>query len=130
MERPNRELFSKALQKESLACSRAGCQGQLEIQDLSQAHDRLKTFGLRCQGCGWQGQVSGCEQLIPPWDDTALLDMAYEHLMHQPAFCPFDGVTVVFTSLPNPRRRARYRISCYYCGRQAEVDWPPQDVRR
>ena len=37
---------------------------------------------------------------------------------------------VVFTSLPNPRRRARYRISCFYCGRQAEMDWPPPEAKR
>lgn len=44
--------------------------------------------------------------------------------------CPRDGTPVVFTSLPNPRRRARYRVACYYCGRQVEMDWPPPESRR
>jgi hypothetical protein len=102
----------------------------VQIQDISQAHDRVKTFDLRCESCEWRSEVTGNQQLAPAWDATALLDMAYEHLMHQPAFCPFDGTAVVFTSLPNPRRQARYRLSCYYCGRQAEMDWPPQEMRR
>ena len=45
------------------------------------------------------------------------------------SFCPNDGTPVVFTSLPNPRRKGRYRLSCYYCGRQAEMDWPPPEAR-
>ena len=51
--------------------------------------------------------------------------MADEHLMHQQPICPYDRTPVVFTSLQNPRRKARYRLSCFYCGRQAEIDWPP-----
>jgi hypothetical protein len=31
--------------------------------------------------------------------------------------------------LPNPRRKARYRISCFFCGRQTELDWPPPDAK-
>jgi hypothetical protein len=126
----NRALFFKALQKESIPCGQAGCPGSVDIQDLSRAPDRVKTFGLRCDRCDWRGQVTGSEQQVPPWDDTSLLDMAYEHLMHQPAFCAFDRIPLVFTSLPNPRRRARYRVSCYYCGRQTDMDWPPPDLRR
>jgi len=126
----HQQQFHKALQREPINCGRDGCPGPVEIQDLSQVHDRVKTFACICRLCGWQDQVTGREQLTPPWDDTALLDMAYEHLMHQPAICPFDGTTVVFTSRPNPRRRAKYLLSCFYCGRQAEMDWPPQEARR
>jgi len=74
--------------------------------------------------------LAGREELTPPWDEDSLLEMAYEHLMHQPAVCPVDGTPVVFTSLPNPQRKARYRLSCFYCGRQAEMDWPPPESRR
>lgn len=129
-ERANRELFLKALQREPIRCGRPDCVGSVEIQDRSQLHDRIKTFGLACEQCEWKERITGREQLMPPWDETSLMDMAYEHLMHQPVFCPQDGTPVVFTSMPNPRRRARYRLSCYYCGRQAEMDWPPQEMRR
>jgi hypothetical protein len=129
-EQANRALFLKALQKDPLQCSRPACGGGVAVQDLSQVHDRVKTFELRCERCDWKDRVTGREQLTPPWDETVLLDMAYEHMMHQPAPCPYDDMTVVFMSLPNPRRQARYRVSCYYCGRQAEMDWPPQEFRR
>jgi hypothetical protein len=129
-EESNRQLFLKALQKDPIQCSRPGCGGSVLVQDLSTAHDRVKTFELRCERCNGKDQITGQEAPAQTWDDTAVLDIAYEHLMHQPAVCPHDGMTVVFTSLPNPRRKAKYRLSCYYCGRQAEVDWPPQEFRR
>jgi ribosomal protein S14 len=122
--------FVHALQHEPIQCATAGCSGPVEVHDLSQIRDRVKVFETRCQRCGWRAQLSGREQLTPPWDDAAILVMADEHLMHQQPSCPFDGTPVVFTSLPNPRRRARYRLSCYYCGRQVEMDWPPPEARR
>ncbi len=124
------QQFVKALQHEPVACARPGCPGPVEAADFSQLRDRVKTFGLKCETCGWEDRLTGREQLTPPWDEEDLLDMAYEHLMHQPAFCPRDGTPVVFTSLPNPWRKARYRLSCFYCGRQAEMDWPPPESRR
>jgi len=124
------QQFVGALQREAVPCGRPGCPGPVEVSDLSQPHDRVKTFALRCQRCGWQTRVSGLEQVTPPWDEASLLVMADEHLMHQQPNCPYDGTPVVFTSLPNPRRRARYRISCFYCGRHAEMDWPPAEARR
>lgn len=122
--------FVKALQGESLSCDEAGCNGLMEVTDSSQLADRVKTFDLRCQVCGSRERLAGREELHPPWDDAALLLMADEHLMHQQPCCPNDGTPVVFTSLPNPRRRARYRISCFYCGRQTDLDWPPPESRR
>ena len=122
--------FVHALQHEPLACHTAGCPGPVQTSDLSQMHDRVKTFGLRCHRCGWEGRLTGREDLASPWDEASLLIMADEHLMHQQPSCPCDGTPVVFTSLPNPRRRARYRLSCFYCGRQAEMDWPPSEARR
>ena len=122
--------FIKALQHESVPCHQPGCPGPMDVTDLSQIQDRVKTFGLHCPHCHWEGRLSGQEHTDPPWDDASLLLMADEHLMHQQPTCPFDGTPVVFTSRPNPRRRARYRLSCFYCGRQAEMDWPPQESRR
>jgi hypothetical protein len=124
------QQFVRALQREAVPCGRPGCPGPVEVSDVSQPLDRVKTFALRCQQCGWLNRVSGLEQVTPPWDEAALLVMADEHLMHQQPTCPFDGTPVIFTSLPNPRRRARYRISCFYCGRHAEMDWPPAEARR
>jgi hypothetical protein len=124
------QLFVRALQHEPVPCATPGCSGPVDATDLSRFQDRVKTFQLRCEQCGWQSRLSGREEVSPPWDDASLLMMADEHLMHQQPSCPYDGTPVVFTSLPNPRRRARYRISCFYCGRQAEMDWPPPESRR
>ena len=126
----NRQVFLKALQKDPIQCAQRDCGGSVLAQDLSTVRDRIKTFELKCERCHAKDQITGQAGSDKTWDDTALLDIAYEHLMHQPAICPHDGMAVVFTSLPNPRRKARYRLSCYYCGRQAEMDWPPQEFRR
>ncbi|MEW6543363.1 MAG: hypothetical protein AB1411_07115 [Nitrospirota bacterium] len=122
--------FVQALQREPLACPAPNCSGPVDVTDLSRHDDRVKVFGLHCPRCRWEGRLTGREALTPPWDEAALLVMADEHLMHQQPSCPHDGTPVVFTSLPNPRRQARYRLSCYYCGRQAEMDWPPPESRR
>ncbi|MDA2911027.1 hypothetical protein MYX04_08880 [Nitrospiraceae bacterium AH_259_D15_M11_P09] len=122
--------FVMALQREPIACGTPGCSGPVETTDRSRLQDRVKTFEVTCQRCGWQERLSGHEQVTPPWDEAALLVMAEEHLMHQQPCCPFDGTPVIFTSMPNPRRRARYRVSCVYCGRCAEMDWPPPESRR
>jgi len=124
------EQFVRALQHEPVPCGRPGCPGPVEFLDLSQSYDRVKSFQCRCQTCGWTARLEGSETQTPPWDDASLLMMAEEHMLHQQAICPFDDTPVVFTSLPNPRRRARYRLSCFYCGRQAEMDWPPPEAKR
>jgi hypothetical protein len=124
------QLFMRALQHEPVPCGQPGCPGPVDIADLSQTRDRLKTFDVRCRRCDWHAQLKGREQLVPPWDEASLLMMADEHLMHQQPACPYDDTPVVFTSLPNPRRRARYRLSCFYCGRQADMDWPPPEAKR
>ena len=124
------QRFVKALQHEPIPCGRTGCEGSVEVADLSGLHDRVKTFEARCRRCGWHERITGRKQHLPPWDDAALLLMANDHLLHQQPVCPFDDTPVVFTSMPNPRRKARYRVSCFYCGRQAEMDWPPPEARR
>ncbi len=129
-ERAAHQQFVRALQHEPLVCGRAPCPGPVETTDLSQFRDRVKVFEAHCQTCGWKTRITGREQPTPSWDDAALLMMAGEHLMHQQPLCPFDETPVVFLSLPNPRRKARYRLSCFYCGRQAEMGWPPPEARR
>ena len=129
-ETDSHQQFVRALQHEPVACMTPGCPGPVETEELSQGRDRVKVFRLHCTRCGQQQQISGSGACEPPWDDGTLFEMAYEHLMHQPAVCPFDATPVVFTSLPNPRRKARYRLSCFYCGRSAEMDWPPLEARR
>ncbi|MFO0729733.1 MAG: hypothetical protein U0361_01815 [Nitrospiraceae bacterium] len=126
----NHELFIKALQHEPIHCGQTGCPGPVETADLSQTRDRVKTFEARCQRCGWHRRIDGHEQLSPAWDDASVLMMADEHLMHQQPFCPFDQTPVVFISMPNPRRKAKYRAACFYCGRQTEMDWPPPEAKR
>jgi len=128
-ERMRHQQFVQALQHEPIACGQAGCPGPVHVMDLSQHRDHIKSFEFTCERCGWRDRVTGREEPGPAWDETALLDLVYEHLMHQQPVCPNDGTPVVFTSLPNPRRRGRYRLSCYYCGRQAEMDWPPPEAR-
>jgi hypothetical protein len=123
------QQFVKALQHDAIMCGQEGCPGPVHATDLSQMRDRVKVFELTCKRCGWRDRVTGREEAGPPWDETALLDLVYEHLMHQQPVCPNDGTPVVFTSPPNPRRKGRYRLSCYYCGRQAEMDWPPPEAR-
>lgn len=122
--------FMKALQHEPLWCGNAGCPGSVDVIDLAQLRDRIRSFDATCSQCGWHRRLTGRESLSPPWDDASLLAMADEHLMHQQPICPFDETPVIFTSLPNPRRKARYRLSCFYCGRQAEMDWPPSESKR
>lgn len=129
-EKVQHQQFVKALQHEPIRCGREDCGGPADAVDVSQTRDRIKTFDVHCQRCGWHMRLTGREQLLPPWDEASLLMMADEHLMHQQPLCPFDHTPVVFISLPNPRRRARYRLACFYCGRQTDMDWPPAEAKR
>jgi hypothetical protein len=98
--------------------------------DLSQPKDRIKTYEAECERCGGKERLSGAETLTPPWDDASITMMAEVHLLHDQPSCPFDNTPITFTSMPNPRRKARYRLSCFYCGRQAEMNWPPPEAKR
>ncbi len=124
------QRFVNALEGGHQACDKVGCAGPIDCLDVSAPGARVKTFAVRCLSCGWRDEITGVEEAEPPWDEASLLVMADEHLMHHQPICPNDGTPVVFTSLPNPRRRARYRVSCYFCGRQADMDWPPPEPRR
>ena len=123
------EIFIKAVQHEPIWCTLSNCGGPVECIDVSQVQDRVKSFQLACTLCGWHSYVRGQEDHGIPWDEAELQAIIDEHLLHLQPICPFDQSPVIFTSLPNPRRRARYRIACYYCGRRVEMDWPPQESK-
>lgn len=123
------EAFIHALHKNPISCPTNGCTGPVEATETSQLHDRIKRFDLRCATCGWTEAVAGQEQLEPPWDNASLNEMIDEHLLHLEPVCPYDRVPVHFQSLPNPRRKARYRITCHFCGRHVELDWPPPETK-
>ena len=123
------DTFIKALQHEPIACPTSSCPGQVECVEVSHPQDRVKTFHVRCILCGWEDHVRGYEELSRPWDAAELEAIIDEHLLHLQPICPHDASPIIFTSLPNPRRKARYRISCYFCGCQVEVDWPPQSTK-
>ncbi|RMH36924.1 MAG: hypothetical protein D6690_04565 [Nitrospirae bacterium] len=123
------ELFIRALRGMPISCPRPSCTQPVTIEEVSAAHDRVKTFLLQCEACGWEDQVGGAEQIDPPWDESSLMAIIEEHLLHLEPVCPYDQAPLHFHSLPNPRRRARYAIFCYYCGRRTELDWPPEEAK-
>ncbi len=123
-------VFVKALRKQPVTCGMPKCSGCVEVTDISQNADRVKNFRLQCHSCHWEDIITGCPQLEPPWDEGSLMEIMEEHLLHLEPVCPYDQAPVYFHSLPRPRRRARYRMTCYYCGRQEELDWPPEEAKR
>ena len=123
------ETFIKALQHEPITCPRTACAAPVDCTEVSSPQERVKTYHLRCEVCGWDERVGGAEDGAAQWDEAELQAIIDEHLPHLQPVCPYDRAPVVFTSLPNPRRKARYRIACFYCGRQAEMDWPPQETK-
>lgn len=124
------EAFIQALHKRPIACSTSHCPGPVAVEELSRPTDRVKSFAMRCEHCDWHDTISGERQLDPPWDEGSLMEITEEHMLHLEPVCPYDRAPVTFHSLPNPRRRARYRISCFFCGRQEELDWPPEEAKR
>ena len=123
-------LFIRALQHEAINCEHAGCPGPVETSISLKLGIESKRFICSASDVVGKSTVTGSEQLTPPWDNAALELMADEHLMHQQPVCPFDDTPVVFISMPNPRRKAKYRLACFYCGRQTEMDWPPPESKR
>jgi hypothetical protein len=122
--------FVQALHKQAVSCKIPSCQGPVAVEDISRKDDHVKTFAFQCETCGWRTILTGEREVHPPWDEGSLMEITEEHLLHLEPVCPYDLAPVHFQSLPNPRRRARYRISCYYCGRQEELDWPPEEAKR
>ncbi len=123
--------FVHALHHDPLVCLKAGCGGPVEITDTTPTdRTHIKTYAGECTRCHARETIAGREALSPPWDDGALTIMAEAHLLHAQPTCPFDDTPVEFISLTSPRRKARYRLCCYFCGRQAEIDWPPPEAKR
>ena len=122
--------FVKALQHEHLTCAQPGCGGAMDVADHTLHNSHIKTYEAECERCHVKEQIAGVEQTSPPWDVASFTMMAELHLLHEQPICPFDDTPITFTSMPNPRRKARYRLSCYYCGRHAELNWPPPEAKR
>ncbi|MCY4613531.1 MAG: hypothetical protein OXB94_07935 [Nitrospira sp.] len=120
------DAFIKALRHEPITCFRGACPGHVDCAEVSLPQERVKSYRLRCDVCDWEECIRGHEDGASQWEEAELQAIIDEHLLHLQPECPYDQAPVVFTSLPNPRRKARYRISCYYCGRQVEMDWPPR----
>lgn len=120
------DAFIKALQHEPIVCLSSACSRHVACTEVSHPQDRVKSYQLRCDACGREDRICGSEDDATEWEEAELQAIMDEHLLHLQPVCPHDQAPVVFTSLPNPRRKAKYRISCYYCGRRIEMDWPPR----
>lgn len=129
-ERETHRRFVQALQHEHLICAKPGCGGSLALADQTPHSARIKTYEATCERCHAVERIAGHEQSSPPWDLASITMMAEVHLLHEQPACPYDETPITFISLPNPRRKARYRLLCYYCGRHAEMNWPPPEAKR
>ena len=129
-ERQLHHRFMQALQHEHLTCIKPGCGGSMDVVDLTSHHARAKTFEATCERCQAVEKIAGKEQTSPPWDVASITMMAEVHLLHDQPVCPYDDTPITFISMPNPRRKARYRLVCFYCGRDTEMNWPPPEAKR
>lgn len=101
----------------------------MDVTDVTPHHARIKTYEAVCTRCQTAEKITGRERTSPGWDVASITLMAEAHLLHDQPSCPMDDTPITFTSLPNPRRKGRYRLSCYYCGRHTEMNWPPPEAR-
>ncbi|HSB44640.1 MAG TPA: hypothetical protein VLD60_06495 [Nitrospira sp.] len=129
-ERQAHHRFVQALQHEHLTCAKPGCGGPMDVVDLTPHNARIKTYEAECERCRMKEHITGTEQNQPPWDDASITMMAEVHLLHDQPTCPYDDTPITFISMPNPRRKARYRLACFYCGRHTEMNWPPPEAKR
>jgi len=129
-ERQARRRFVQALQHERLSCSSPGCGGAMDVVDHTPHSARTKTYEATCERCHTVEKITGKDNQQPPWDLASITMMAEVHLLHEQPTCPYDDTPITFISLPNPRRKARYRLQCFYCGRHAEMNWPPPEAKR
>jgi hypothetical protein len=129
-ERQVHHRFVQALQHEHLTCAKDGCGGPMSVTDMTPHHARIKTYEAECERCHNKEHIAGHEQTSPSWDVASITMMAEVHLLHDQPTCPFDDTPITFISMPNPRRKARYRLLCYFCGRHTEMNWPPPEAKR
>lgn len=129
-ERLAHHRFVQALQHEHVTCVTPGCGEPMDVIDLTSHNARVKTYEATCERCHASEKITGREEHAPPWDVASITMMAEMHLLHDQPVCPFDDTPITFTSMPNPRRKARYRLSCFYCGRHTEMNWPPPEAKR
>ena len=122
--------FVKALQREHLICPNPNCGGPMDVVDHTPHSARIKTYDATCERCHTVEKITGKEDHQPAWDLASITLMAETHLLHEQPACPYDDTPITFLSLPNPRRKARYRLQCYYCGRHTEMNWPPPEAKR
>ncbi len=128
-EREVRRRFVQALQHEHVTCAKAGCGGPMQVTDHTPHNGKVKKYEAECEQCHTVEQITGKEEHAPPWDIASITMMAEIHLLHDQPTCPYDDTPITFISLPNPRRKARYRLLCYYCGRHTEMNWPPREAK-
>ncbi len=129
-EREAHRRFVQALQHEHLTCTKPECGGPMDVVDHTLHSARIKTYEASCERCHSVEHITGKEETHSSWDVASITLMAESHLLHDQPTCPFDETPITFISLPNPRRKARYRLLCYYCGRHAEMNWPPPEAKR
>ena len=128
-ERARHQRFVQALQHEHVTCVQPGCGGLMDVIDHTPHNARIKIYEAECKKCHATEKITGKEQTSPPWDVASITMMAETHLLHDQPTCPFDDTPITFMSLPNPRRKARYRLVCFYCGRHTEMNWPPPEAK-
>ncbi|MDH5254192.1 MAG: hypothetical protein OEW25_12780, partial [Nitrospira sp.] len=109
-DREQHRRFVQALQHEHVTCAKPGCGGAMDVADHTSHSARIKTYEATCERCHAVETITGHEQSSPPWDLASITMMAEVHLLHDQPTCPFDGTPITFVSLPNPRRKARYRL--------------------
>lgn len=102
----------------------------MDVTDLTSHNAGVKTYQAECERCHIVESITGEPGTSPSWDVASITMMAEMHLLHDQPTCPFDDTPITFTSMPNPRRKARYRLSCFYCGRHTEMNWPPPEAKR
>ena len=129
-EREAHRRFVRALQHEHLTCAKPGCGGAMAVTDHTLHTARIKSYEATCERCHTVEKITGKEEHQPSWDVASITLMAETHLLHEQPSCPYDDTPITFISLPNPRRKARYRLLCYYCGRHTEMNWPPPEAKR
>jgi hypothetical protein len=87
--------FVQALHKQPVTCESPDCVRSVEVTDISQRADRVKSFQLRCHSCQWEDTISGCLQVDPPWDEGSLMEITEEHMLH------LDGFSLLTQSSPS-----------------------------